>query len=338
MTLRIGVVGAGAIGREHIHRCDKVLQNSTVAAVNDIDAEAVNKVIREQGLKAKFYADGHELIRAADVDAVLVTCIGAKHEEYVLSAIAAGKPVFCEKPLAETAAACRNIVAAEIKHGRRLVQVGFMRPFDRGYQALKEVLDQKTIGRPLIVNCRHFNYTNVPYYKTAMAINDTFIHELDVLRWLLDDDYESVQVFFPRKSPHAPEGVRDPQVVVAKTVKGVHINAELYVFSGFAYDVKCEIIGEDGIAALPDPMCIPVTKAGQTVSPILTDWKPRFIDAYDVELQAFIDNAISGRFTTGASAWDGFAAAVAADACVKSQETGTQEPVGLPERPAFYNR
>jgi myo-inositol 2-dehydrogenase/D-chiro-inositol 1-dehydrogenase len=68
---------------------------------------------------------------------------------------------------------------------------------------------------------------------------------------------------------------------------------------------------------------------------ILTDWKQRFIDAYDVELQGFIDGLVKGKLT-GPSAWDGYAAAVAADACVKAQGSGVIEPVSMADRPAFY--
>lgn len=338
MTIRIGVIGTGAIGREHIHRCDKVLQNSTVVAVNDINVEAVDQVVKEQKLKAKIYADGHELIKANDVDAVLVTAIGDKHEEFVLAALEAKKPVFCEKPMAPTAEACKHIVDAETKCGKRLVQVGFMRPFDLGYLALKKILDSKTLGEPLIVNCRHFNYTNVSYYTTDMAINDTFIHEIDVLRWLLGDDYESVQVFFPRRSCNSPEKVGDPQIVIVRTKKNVIVNAQLYVFTKYAYDVQCEVIGEHGIAALPEPVAIPVLKDGQISHPVLIDWKTRFIDAYDVELQAFVDNVSAGKFTVGASAWDGYAAAVAADACVRAQKSGKVETIEMPPKPSFYNK
>jgi myo-inositol 2-dehydrogenase/D-chiro-inositol 1-dehydrogenase len=338
MPLRIGVIGVGAIGKDHAHRCGKVLPGSEVTALSDVDEASVRKFIEEERLDASFFTDGHALIKSPKVDAVLVTCWGAKHEEFVLSAIAEGKPVFCEKPLAETASACLNIVEAETARGKRLVQVGFMRPFDRGYQALKKTLDDGTIGTPLMVNCRHFNYDNVPYYKTQMAINDTLIHELDVLRWLLDDDYLTAQAFFPRRSSNAPESVRDPQVVILRTVKGIHINAEIYVFSKFAYDVQCEVIGENGIASLPEPMSVPIRRSARDERALLTDWKARFIDAYDVELQTFINNAQSGHFTAGASAWDGFAAAVAADACIKSQATLAAEPVDMPPRPAFYKQ
>ena len=67
------------------------------------------------------------------MQAVVVTSWGPTHETYVLAAIKAGKPVFCEKPLATTAEACLRIVEAEIDSGRHLVQVGFQRRYDKGY-------------------------------------------------------------------------------------------------------------------------------------------------------------------------------------------------------------
>lgn len=336
MTVRLGVVGAGAIGQDHIRRCNEVVQGSKVVAINDIDAERTKKFIADKGLDAKFYANGHDLIKADDVDAVLVTCWGPSHEEFVLSAIAAGKPVFCEKPLAVTAEACKGIVDAEMKGGKRLVQVGFMRPFDAGYRALKAVIDSKEIGAPLIVNCKHFNPAVDDNYTTPMAITDTLVHELDVLRWLLDDDYKSVQVIFPRKTSAASSHLQDPQVILMETHKGLHLNVQVFVNDKYGYDIQCEVVCESGIASLPEPMAVPIRKDAALSHAILMDWKQRFIDAYDVELQAFVDNVISGRFSVGASAWDGYAAAVACDACVKAQTTRAVEPVSMPPRPAFY--
>ena len=77
---------------------------------------------------------------------------------------------------------------------------------------LKAVIDSGQIGEPLMLHCAHRNPTVGENYKTDMAITDTLIHELDVLRWLLDDDYVSVQVVFPRKSSKALAHLRDPQV------------------------------------------------------------------------------------------------------------------------------
>lgn len=339
MVLRIGVIGTGAIGQEHIERLSHKLIGSQVVAVNDINEESAKSAIKRLGIEATFYADPHALIKAPDIDAIVVTSWGPSHEEFVLAAIAAGKPVFCEKPLAVTAEGCKKIVDAEIAQGKRLVQVGFMRPFDSTYRQLKAVLDGNKIGQPLLVNCKHFNPEVGDSYTTDMAIIDTLIHELDVLRWLLNDDYVAARVIFPKKTSKAAKHLQDPQIVILETVKGIVINAQIFVNCLYGYDIQCEVIGESGIASLPEPTQVPLRKDGNLQREILLDWKKRFIDAYDVELQAFINNAVSGKFTHGgATAWDGYAAAVAADACVKAQQTGERELIQMPKTPDFYKK
>ena len=334
-ALKLGVIGTGAIGRDHIRRCSRTLLNSQVVAVTDINLQQAADVVAELGLTAEVYPDGHALINAPEVDAVLVTSWGPSHEEFVLAAIKAGKPVFCEKPLAVTAAGCRNIVDAEIAQGRRLVQVGFMRPYDAGYQALKAVIDSGQIGEPLMLHCAHRNPRVGEHYKTDMAITDTLIHELDVLRWLLDDDFVSVQVVFPRKTSKALAHLRDPQIVLLETAKGTRIDVEVFVNCQYGYDIQCEVVGETGIAKLPEPSQVQLRSGAKLSNAILMDWKDRFIAAYDVELQAFIDGVRAGR-VGGPSAWDGFAAAVAADACIEAQGSGAIVNVELAPRPHFY--
>lgn len=118
MTLNIGVIGTGAIGREHIRRCSQVLQNARVVALNDINRANCEQILTDLALKAEIYDNAHDLINAPDVQAILVTSWGPTHEEFVLAAIKAGKAVFCEKPLAVTAQGCMNIVEAEIASGK----------------------------------------------------------------------------------------------------------------------------------------------------------------------------------------------------------------------------
>ncbi|TCP94734.1 myo-inositol 2-dehydrogenase/D-chiro-inositol 1-dehydrogenase [Cricetibacter osteomyelitidis] len=237
MTLRIGVIGTGAIGQEHIERLSHKLIGSKVVAVNDINEEGAKAAVARIGIDAKFYADAHELIKSPEVDAVVVTSWGPSHEEFVLAAIDAKKPVFCEKPLAVTAEGCKKIVDAELKHGKRLVQVGFMRPFDNTYRQLKTALDAGEVGQPLLLNCKHFNPEVGDSYTTPMAIVDTFIHELDVLRWLLDDDYVSARVIYPRKTSKASSHLDDPQIVILETAKGIVINTEIFVNCQYGYDI-----------------------------------------------------------------------------------------------------
>jgi len=337
MTLNIGVIGTGAIGREHIRRCSQVLQNARVVALNDIDRRQCEEVAAALQLQAEIYDSAHDLINAPDVQAVLVTSWGPTHEEFVLAAIKAGKAVFCEKPLAVTAQGCMNIVEAEMAGGKKRVQVGFMRPYDSGYRALKQVLESGEIGAPLMLHCAHRNPEVGDSYTTDMAITDTLIHELDVLRWLTEDDYKSVQVVFPRVTSKSHAQLKDPQIVLFETQKGIRIDVEIFVNCAYGYDIQCEVVGEEGIARLPEPSAIQTRKNARLGTPLLTDWKDRFIDAYDVELQAFINDVKAGELT-GPSAWDGFAASVAADACLKAQNSGAIEPVEMPPRPAFYSK
>ena len=336
MTLNIGVIGCGMIGRDHTRRLQQVLAGAQVVALSDVNRANAEGVQKDFAPMARIYATGEELISAPEVHAVLVTSWGATHEPYVLAAIAAGKPVFCEKPLATTAEGARRIVEAEVAFGKRLVQVGFMRRYDAGYLALKEAVDKHT-GAPILVHAAHRNPAVPEAYTTPMAIHDTMIHEIDVFRWLLNDDYVSARVLYPRNAARSHTKLRDPQVVVLETAKGVLIDVEIFVNCHYGYDIQCEVVGEDGVASLPEPMTVDMRLGAKRQSTILTDWKDRFVASYDVELNDFIGAASKGG-ATGPSSWDGYAAAVTADACVAAQST-SGEPVAitLPARPALYN-
>ncbi|MCS2608148.1 Gfo/Idh/MocA family protein [Halomonas dongshanensis] len=335
MTIHIGIIGTGMIGEEHARRITLQLTGATITAVTDVDQEQARGVVERLGLAAEVYPDGASLIASEAVDAVMVTSWGPTHEEYVLAAIEAGKPVFCEKPLATTADGCRRIIEAEQAAGKRLVQVGFMRRYDSGYQLMKEAIDTDRLGAPLMVHAAHRNPEVPERYVTPMAIHDTLIHELDTFRWLLDDDYKNAQVVFPRKTRHAHSQVADPQIVMLETVKGVRIDVEVFVNCRYGYDIQCEVVGEEGVARLPEPQSLQFRQSAQRSNEILMDWKKRFADAFSVELQAFIDGAASGTLG-GPSSWDGYAAAIAGDVCVRAQESGAIEPILMPERPAFY--
>jgi myo-inositol 2-dehydrogenase/D-chiro-inositol 1-dehydrogenase len=335
MTLRLVVIGVGAIGQEHIRRITNRMSGARVVALNDIAPEPVQAFIEREHLDARVFASAADLVAAPNIDAVLVCSWGPAHEEQVLACIAAGKPVFCEKPLATTAAGARRIVDAEMKHGRPLVQVGFMRRYDAGYRALRQVVADGTIGEPLMAHCAHRNPTVPGFYKGDMGITDTFIHEIDVLRWLLDDDYVSAQVIEARRTRNTHAELGDPIIVLLETRKGMRIDCEVFVNCQFGYDIQCQVVGETGTASLPDPPSVALRSGGRASTGILMDWKQRFIDSYDVELQEWIASTHAGR-VDGPTAWDGYFAAVTADACIAARHEKRIVPIDIAERPAFY--
>lgn len=337
MVLKIGVIGTGAIGQDHIRRITNTLSGGKIVAVTDVNQEQAKAVVKNQNLDAVVYDDGHELIKSEDVDAVVVTSWGPTHEEFVLGAIQAGKPVFCEKPLATTAEGCKRIVDAEITHGKPLVQVGYMRRYDTGYRALKKVIESGQIGEALMVHCAHRNPTVPDTYTGDMSIVDTFIHEIDVLRWLLNDDYVSVQIVAPRKTSKALEHLQDPIMVLFETKQGVRIDAEVFVNCQYGYDIQCQVVGETGIANLPEPSSVVLRSEAKKSTEILVDWKDRFIDSYDTELQDWIDSTLKGE-VNGPTAWDGYVAAVTSDACLEAKKSGNIVPISLGERPDFYHK
>ncbi|MEU8862127.1 Gfo/Idh/MocA family oxidoreductase [Streptomyces umbrinus] len=335
MTVRVGVIGAGMIGQDHIRRLTEVVTGATATAVTDIDAGRAAEVAARVGATA--LPTGTDLIDSPEVDAVLVTSWGPTHAEHVLNAVAAGKPVFCEKPLATSAEDCLRVVEAERAHGRRLVQVGFMRRFDAGYRQMKEVIAAGGIGTPLIVHCAHRNPTVPEAYTSRMAAQDTAVHEIDVLRWLLDDEIVSAQVITPRATSKRFAHLKDPQIMYFETAGGVRVDLEVFVNCQYGYDIQCETVGEEGLVRLPDPAAVGVRTAGRHGTAVPQDWKGRFVDAFDTEFREWIASVEAAAEPTGPSAWDGYAATVITGAAVKSLESGgAVVAVDMKPRPALY--
>jgi myo-inositol 2-dehydrogenase/D-chiro-inositol 1-dehydrogenase len=96
------------------------------------------------------------------------------------------------------------------------------------------------------------------------------------------------------------------------------------------------VVGEEGVANLPEPESVLLRREGKLSTSIGRDWKMRFIDSYDVERQDWIDAAKTGKIS-GPNAWDGYFAAVTADACLEAKRTGASASIVTPRRPAFYN-
>jgi myo-inositol 2-dehydrogenase/D-chiro-inositol 1-dehydrogenase len=334
MALQVGLIGAGAIGQDHIARITGKLSGAKVVAVSDVDEKRAREGAAICGGRVE--KSGEALIKAPDVEAVIVTSWGPAHAESALASIDAGKMVFCEKPLASTAGDCKKIVDAEIARGKRFTQVGFMRRYDKGYLQMKELLASGKTGKPLMIHCAHRNVTKGTDYNTPMSVHDTAIHEIDVLHWLVGDQYVSAQVLFPRPTGFTHKELRDPQVMILTTESGILIDIEVFVNCQFGYDIQCEVVCERASVRLPEPS-FPVTKIDALHGTAMeTDWKYRFIESYDVEIQDWINAAGEGK-VRGPAAWDGYLAALTADALVRAQGSGKTEAIASGPRPALYN-
>lgn len=336
--LKLGLIGCGSIAHTHVGNLKNVLKNAVVTGVYDVSKEAEQQIIEQYDLKATIFDSIHDLITSEDVDAVMVCSRNDTHVEPILEAIEANKPVFTEKPMATNAEDCKKIIDAETKVGHKLVQVGFMRRFDPSYVELKQTIDDGDIGTPLMGYNRHFTRTPATqYFETPNMINDAFIHEIDIVHWLFNDSYESVQVQFARPNTLNPlKNLKDPEIATLKLKNGAIVNTYLTQNAEYGYDVMCQVIGEKGIAQLPDMPSLEIRKAGQISHHIDLDWTNRFTKAYQVELQTFIDEVSQNKKLTGPSAWDGYVAAVTADCAIQSQKDEQPVAIKLDQEPDLY--
>jgi myo-inositol 2-dehydrogenase/D-chiro-inositol 1-dehydrogenase len=243
--------------------------------------------------------------------------------------------VLCEKPLAPEAAGCQRILAAELAAGRRLVSVGFMRRFDPGYLQLKQVLNSGQLGLPLMLHCIHRNRQSPSGLPSTMLISGSAVHEFDIIRWLLDDELARITVYRPRASRLAAPSA-DPLFLLVESQAGVLVDIEVFLNSGYGYEVGCEVVAEHGTVTLDAPAPTVQRSAGGLRRAVAEDWRPRFVQAYRAELQNWVDSVEAGVPSAAASSWDGYAATLAAEAGIRALQSGTGQPVAEVVCPPLY--
>ena len=332
--LRVGVVGAGIMGSDHIRRIERVTSAARVTAVVDPDAERRDAALA--GLtEAEGYAVLTEAISAGGLDAVVIASPGRVHEADLLACLEAGLPTLCEKPMTTDAASARRVLEAEQRLDRPHLQVGFMRRFDRDYLALHEVVRSGSIGELLMVHAVHRNASVPEGYRPEMLIDDSVVHEFDIVPWLAGSDLATVEVRYGRPNPGSPAGIREPILVLMTLENGVLVDVEMSVSARFGYQVATELVGERGIARGGQPQGVQVWSDGEFRVAEHRHYTTRFVDAYDRQVQAWVDAVRDGRLVDGPTAWDGFKVAVACEAGVRALDGGVHR-VELPPIPEFY--
>lgn len=331
--VKAGVIGTGMIGGVHAGILSSRRSGARVVAVMDVDGDRAAAVAAECG-GARAYSDAEALINAADVDAVLIASPDAFHAEAALACIAAGKPVLCEKPMATTRVDAERVLQAEIAAGRRLVQVGFMREYDRAHRDLLELLQSGVIGGALRFRGIHMNPARGSHISINTAVVNSLIHDIHSARFMMGEEIAEV---FTRWVPSDPGNRRSARYAIVHIVfdSGAIGTLEWSGDSGYGYEVEVEITGESGSAGTTGVHSPVLRQAGARSQAITPNWPERFYDAYVDELAAWADSVMAGE-ATGPSAWDGYMSLAVAEACIKSSESGLPEQVVAMARPAMY--
>lgn len=335
--LKVAVLGVGVMGADHVARITSRISGARVVVVNDYITERAEQIASQiEGCRAVI--DPLDAIADPDVDAVLLATPGTTHEKQLLACLEHRKPVMCEKPLTTEVSTSLEIVRREAELGRPLIQVGFMRRFDDEYMRLKALIDGGELGQPLLMHCIHRNPSVPGYFDSSLIVKDSLVHEVDVTRFLFGEEIASVQIVRPGSNPGAPEGVVDPQIAILRTVSGRHVDVELFVTTGVAYEVRTEVVGEHGSAMIGlDVGLIRKSAPGTWGGQITPGFRERFGRAYDKEIQRWVDAVqggdTTGNYVDGPTAWDGYAAAAVCAAGVESLESGLPVDVHLAERP-----
>jgi myo-inositol 2-dehydrogenase/D-chiro-inositol 1-dehydrogenase len=188
----------------------------------------------------------------------------------------------------------------------------------------------------LLFHSTHRN-ASVPLglYTSDMTLNDTLVHDADISRWLLSGEIAGVEVRVPRRSSRSPD-LRDPSLVLLHMASGALVSVEISVNIAYGYDIRGEVVCETGVASLPERPATVIRDAHGVRCGVPTDFRDRFIEAYDQEFREWIVAAGQGT-ATEPSAWDGYAATLVADAALRAEESGKFEAVTMHDKPALYS-
>ena len=333
--IRIAVVGAGMMGADHVTRITERIVGATVSAIVEPDlARGAAAIANAPG--AVHFTNIDDALAAGIVDAVLIATPGQFHEPVLLPALNAGLAILCEKPLTMTAEDSLRIVEAEVAGGKQLIQVGFMRRFDQGYIDLRNLIISGTAGDLLAMNCAHRNPSVPDSYTNTMLIEDSVVHEIDVVRFLTDSPITAIEIKHPKRNKLSPDHLDEPIFALLYTESGVLANVEMNVSIQFGYQVKTEAIFEKGVAEIGRSAGLNLWQDGSLSTAEHMSFKTRFAAAYDSQIQRWV-NATKKGTIDGPSAWDGYLASAAVNAGVEALISGNLVEVTYAPKPAFYN-
>src|SRR5215217_1077235 len=250
--VRVGLIGAGRIGTSHATLLAHRVPGARLVAVADARPEAAADLAARLGARAA--ADPAELFADPEIEAVVITAASVAHADLVVAASAAGKAVFCEKPMGMTLAEIDRGVSAAATADVPL-QVGFNRRFAEDFAEARRLIDAGTIGTPQLMRSvtRDPGLADPAGVPPWTVFTQTLIHDFDTLLWL-NPGAEPVTVYATADALVAPEfksaGLLDTAVVVITFDNGARAVAEASFSASYGYDVRGEVFGSKGMVTV----------------------------------------------------------------------------------------
>ena len=299
--VKLGIIGVGEIGTVHATNIVRDVPGAELAAVADLRVEKARECARSLGV-TKVYGRMEELLADRDVEAVLICTTPESHAQILIAAAAAGKSIFCEKPLGlepvEAQKALDQVEAAGV-----LLQVGFNRRFDANFRRIKEHLDAGKLGKPHSVHIisRDPEPPGKEYYLLSGGILlDMTIHDFDLARHLIGD--EVVEVYVAGSTLIAPwlaeHGDADTLAIILRFSRGAVGIISNSCKAVFGYDQRVEVFGERGMVSASNPL--PDTtdfmdEEGHRTPPLLHFFTERYRASYAEEIRSFVDSVANGK-------------------------------------------
>jgi inositol 2-dehydrogenase len=295
MSVRIGLIGAGRMGRVFAHTLAFSVAEAELVAVADLMEGTVNEVVERYGALAG-YTNYQALLGRDDIQAVVIASPTKSHVEVIKAAAAAGKQIFCEKPLAMTLEGCDEAIQAAEAAGVRL-QVGFMRRYDAAYVMAKKQIEAGVIGAPVMFKStgRDPRCPSLEFARRESSgglILDMGIHDFDAGRWLMGSEVE--RVFSEGGCLVFPElkgvGDIDNAVVNLKFSNGAIGNVDVSRNAVYGYDIRSEVLGSEGallIGKMQQTATLVMTRNGVTHDTV-PFFMERFGEAYAAEIADFV--------------------------------------------------
>ena len=323
----IAVLGCGRIGAMHAANI-AAHPRGRLAVVQDINIAAARAVAASTG--ARVMETAAEIFSSPDVDAVLIATATDTHADLLEQAVAAGKPVLCEKPI-DLSLDRVNRCAAAIRGVSTPIQIGFVRRFDPGHKAVHEAVRAGEIGdlHQVVITSRDPGLAPEAYLKVSGGIlRDMTIHDFDMARFILGEEPEVIIATASRLvDPVLMEklGDFDTVTVLMTTASGKQAIITNSREAAYGYDQRVEAFGSKGMAVSenrrPHQMLLSGKGYSNHAAPLLNFFIERYREAFDAEIDAFVD-AVERRQPATVGFEDGRRALMLAEAALKSIAEG----------------